>query len=259
MYRIVTLNANGIRSAHKKGLLAWFLSTGADVLCMQEVRASKDDLPKEWLEIPGYYAFLNEAQKKGYSGCALWTRDKPIEVRKGFGGEFDEEGRFVEADFGTHSVISVYFPSGTSGEDRQNAKYRFLEQFLAYIEMRRSEGKEIIFCGDLNIAHQQIDLRNWRGNQKNSGFLPEERAWMTTLLTTYGWRDVFRLLDSRPDQYTWWSHRGQARSKNVGWRIDYQIATPKLASLARSTSIYVDEKFSDHAPLIVNYDFSSFK
>lgn len=254
MYRIVTVNANGIRSAHKKGLLEWFLSTDADVLCMQEVRATFVDIPPAWRDIPGYYAYFHGADKKGYSGCALWTKQNPLAVRMSFSSEFDSEGRFVEADFGTHLVISVYFPSGTSGTERQEAKYRFLDQFLHYISVRRAEGREIVFCGDLNIAHREIDLKNWRGNLKNSGFLPEERAWMSRLLDQHDWRDVFRLLDARPDQYTWWSQRGQARAKNVGWRIDYQIATPKLGSCARATSIYVAEKFSDHAPLTVDYD-----
>ena len=257
MYRIVTVNANGIRSAHKKGLLEWFLASDADVLCMQEVRAGADDVPAVWAEIPGYHAYFHPAEKKGYSGCALWCREEPREVRTGFGGEFDAEGRFVEADFGTHIVMSAYFPSGTSGDERQAAKYRFLDQFLDYVERRRAEGREIVFCGDVNIAHKEIDLKNWKGNMKNSGFLPEERAWMTKLLSEHDWRDVFRLLDPRPDQYTWWSQRGQARAKNVGWRIDYQIATPLLASCARATSIYKDEKFSDHAPLTVDYDLGA--
>lgn len=256
MLRIVTFNANGIRSATKKGFWDWFDQQKADLLCIQELKAQENDLDDDVLHAKGYHVFMHCAQKRGYSGCALYSKVKPLDVKIGFGNEeFDAEGRYVEAEFERLVVISVYFPSGSSSDERQEAKFRFLEAFLPHLESLKAKGKEIIFCGDVNIAHKEIDLKNWKGNLKNSGFLPEERQWMTELFTRYGWVDVFRRLDARADQYTWWSQRGQARAKNVGWRIDYQIATASVASTAVSTSIYNGEKFSDHAPLIVDYEW----
>ena len=256
MFRIVTFNANGIRSAAKKGFWEWFDRQDADVLCIQELKAQEVDLDEKALHADGYHVFLHCAQKRGYSGCALYSKVKPQTVRIGFGNEeFDAEGRYVEAEFDDFVVVSVYFPSGSSSEERQVAKFRFLEVFLPHLKGLQAKGKEVVFCGDVNIAHKEIDLKNWKGNLKNSGFLPEERQWMTDLFDKHGWVDVFRCLDSRPEQYTWWSQRGQARAKNVGWRIDYQIATPKLAASSVATSIYNGEKFSDHAPLIVDYEW----
>lgn len=255
MFRIVTFNANGIRSAAKKGFWEWFDRQDADLLCIQELKAQEADLDEKVLHGNGYHVFMHCAQKRGYSGCALYSKEKPLAVRLGFGSEeFDAEGRYVEAEFDNLIVISVYFPSGSSSEERQDAKFRFLEEFLPHLKTLRERGKEIVFCGDVNIAHKEIDLKNWKGNLKNSGFLPEERQWMTNLFDIHGWVDVFRRLDARPEQYTWWSQRGQARAKNVGWRIDYQISTPALATAAVATSIYNEEKFSDHAPLIVDYE-----
>ncbi len=252
--RVMSFNANGIRSAEKKGFFEWFLTQNIDVLCVQELKAQVPDLPESIQCLPGYQAFFHCAEKKGYSGCGLWTRQAPKSVRIGFGSEeFDAEGRYVEADFGDYTVISSYFPSGTSGDERQNAKYRFLAEMLAHMDALKASGREVILCGDINIAHKEIDLKNWKGNLKNSGFLPEERAWMTALFDEHGWVDVFRRIDQRPEQYTWWSQRGQARAKNVGWRIDYEIATPGVAEKAVSTSIYSEEKFSDHAPLTIEY------
>ncbi|MBO7173475.1 MAG: exodeoxyribonuclease III [Burkholderiaceae bacterium] len=256
MLRIVTFNANGIRSAAKKGFWEWFEQQQADILCIQELKAQEADLDEKVLNAQGYHVFMHCAQKRGYSGCALYSKVKPLSVKIGFGNEeFDAEGRYVEAEFDRFVVISVYFPSGSSSEDRQEAKFRFLKAFLPHLKVLQSKGKEILFCGDVNIAHKEIDLKNWKGNLKNSGFLPEERQWMTDLFDHHGWVDVFRRLDSRADQYTWWSQRGQARAKNVGWRIDYQIATPQFAATAVATSIYNGEKFSDHAPLIVDYEW----
>ena len=256
MFRIVTFNANGIRSAAKKGFWEWFDRQDADLLCIQELKAQEADLDEKVLHADGYHAYLHCAQKRGYSGCALYSKVKPQAVRIGFGNEeFDAEGRYVEAEFDNFVVVSVYFPSGSSSEERQAAKFRFLEVFLPHLKNLQAKGKEVVFCGDVNIAHKEIDLKNWKGNLKNSGFLPEERQWMTDLFDKHGWVDVFRCLDSRPEQYTWWSQRGQARAKNVGWRIDYQIATPKLATSSVATSIYNGEKFSDHAPLIVDYEW----
>ncbi len=195
--------------------------------------------------------------KKGYSGVAMYCRGEPDAVTTGFGSqEFDQEGRFLRCDFGPLSVVSVYLPSGSSGPARQQAKFRFLGEFMPVLRELAQSGREFILCGDWNIAHQEIDLRNWRSNRKNSGFLPEERAWLTELFERAGWVDVFRRLDPRPHQYTWWSNRGQAWAKNVGWRIDYQIATPGIAAMAVQASIYKRQRFSDHAPLIIDYDFA---
>ena len=227
MFRIVTFNANGVRSALTKGFFNWFQAQNADVLCIQELKAQEKDIPAEVAGLPGYQAFFH---------CA--------------------EGRYVEAIFGDLSVISCYFPSGSSSEERQEAKFRFLASFLKHMDELRTSGRRVILCGDVNIAHKEIDLKNWKGNVKNSGFLPEERQWLTDLFVKHGWRDVFRLVDARPEQYTWWSQRGQARAKNVGWRIDYHLATENVAAAARAASIYPDEKFSDHAPLTIDYDFS---
>ncbi|WP_443743144.1 exodeoxyribonuclease III [Sutterella sp.] len=255
MLRILTFNANGIRSAAKKGFFDWFARQNADVLCVQELKAQEADLPEEIRRLPGYQGFFHCAKKKGYSGCGLWTRIAPQAVRTGWGDEeFDAEGRYVEADFGRLTVISAYFPSGSSSEERQAAKYRFLERFAPHLLSLKEAGREVVLCGDVNIAHREIDLKNWKGNLDHSGFLPEERAWLDRLFDDMGWVDVFRRLDPRPERYTWWSQRGQARAKNVGWRIDYELATPGIAALARATDIYAAEKFSDHAPLWVDYD-----
>jgi exodeoxyribonuclease-3 len=187
----------------------------------------------------------------------LYSRVQPDEVVVGFdGGEFDFEGRYVEARFGSLSVISVYFPSGSSAPERQEAKFRFLAVFLPHIAALRQAGRELLICGDVNIAHQEIDLKNWKGNLKNSGFLPEERAWLSQFLADVDLKDVYRELEPETHQYTWWSNRGQARANNVGWRIDYQLASSALAARAVRTFVFTDEKFSDHAPVVVDYDFS---
>jgi exodeoxyribonuclease-3 len=201
-------------------------------------------------------AVFHPADRKGNSGVALYAH-QPARIRTGFGSrEFDVEGRYLEADFGKLAVISIYLPSGSSSPARQEAKFRFLAEFLPHLQQLRAAGREVILCGDWNIAHRAIDLKNWRGNQKNSGFLPEERAWLTQVLDQLGFVDVFRHINKEPDQYTWWSNRGQAWAKNVGWRIDYQIATPGVAATARAATIYKNRRFSDHAPLIIDYDFA---
>jgi len=254
--RVVTLNVNGIRSAERKGLFAWLPAQKADVVCLQEVKAHEADLEQKVLAPRGFHGFFHCAEKKGYAGVALYAKKEPESVVMGFGvKEFDAEGRFLEADFGKLSVISLYLPSGSSGPHRQASKFRFLDSFLIHLKKLKNRGREIILCGDWNIAHQQIDLKNWRSNQKNSGFLPEERAWLTQVFDEVGFVDVFRTLNAKPDQYTWWSNRGQAWAKNVGWRIDYQIATPGVARTARKESIYLKQRFSDHAPLIIDYDW----
>jgi exodeoxyribonuclease-3 len=255
MLRIITLNLNGIRSAFTKGFPKWLARQRADVVCLQEVKAQEQDLGEHILAPKGFHAWFNCAQKKGYSGVALYSRTKPEKVSSGFGSrEFDPEGRFLRADYGNVSVVSVYFPSGSSSEERQQAKFRFLAEFHPVLKGLESSGRDLILCGDWNIAHKEIDLRNWRSNRKNSGFLPEERAWLSEVFDNLGWIDVFRRIDARPEQYTWWSNRGQAWAKNVGWRIDYQIATPGIAAKAKKVAIYKDKRFSDHAPLTIDYD-----
>jgi len=256
MLRIITANLNGIRSASKKGFFDWVKIQNPDILCIQELKAQEADLDDSLLAPHGYHGIFQYAQKKGYSGVGLYSKKKPDQVKIGFDdGEFDGEGRYVEARFGKLIVISAYFPSGSSAPERQEAKFRFLDIFMPHLAKLKAEGLEIVLCGDVNIAHQEIDLKNWKGNIKNSGFLPEERDWMTKLLTEIGFVDVYRFLhpNTTDDCYTWWSQRGQAYAKNVGWRIDYHIATAGIAHTAERSEIYKTEKFSDHAPLIIDY------
>jgi exodeoxyribonuclease-3 len=253
MIRVVTLNLNGIRSAARRGWIEWANAHGADVVCVQEVRAQECDLD-ETHSIDGLRAHFDCGLRKGYSGVGVYARRKPRAVRSGFGSaEFDGEGRYLELDFGAYAVVSVYVPSGSSSPERQAAKFRFLAEFQRHLRELNASGREVILCGDWNIAHREIDLKNWRSNRKNSGFLPEERAWLDELFDDVGYVDVFRRLDERAEQYTWWSNRGQAWAKNVGWRIDYQIATPGMASKARRAEIFTAARFSDHAPLTVDY------
>ena len=259
MFRIVTLNLNGIRSAADKGWLDWAAQAGADCMGVQELKAVPDQIAGRFDRVAGMDGHFYCAERKGYSGVGLYTRRAPSAVVAGFDPqEFDAEGRWVETRWDTRrrkfSVVSGYFPSGSSGEERQAAKYRFLDKVYPHL-MRLKREREFVLVGDINIAHQPIDLKNWRSNQKNSGFLPEERAWLTRLLTEGGLVDVFRTLNPNPDQYTWWSNRGQAWAKNVGWRLDYQLATPGIAALARRESIYLEQRFSDHAPVTIDYDF----
>ena len=264
MKRIISLNLNGIRSAAKKGCFNWLHKQNADVLCVQELKAQHADMTEEFLKPAGLTGYFHYAEKKGYSGAGVYSHLPALKTHIGFGSkEFDAEGRYVEARFDRIarrklpklSIVSCYFPSGSSGEHRQAAKFRFLDRMAPYLEQLGKE-REVILVGDINIAHKEIDLRNWKGNRKNSGFLPEERAWMTRLFEELGFVDVFRTLNPHPEQYTWWSNRGQAWAKNVGWRLDYHLATPKVAALARSEHIYLEQRFSDHAPLVIDYDFA---
>ena len=257
MLRVITLNLNGIRSATSKGFLGWLARQKADIVCVQELKAQAANMTAEMLAPRGLHGYFHYAEKKGYSGVGLFARRTPGRVSAGIGvHEFDAEGRYVRADFGKLSVISVYLPSGSSGEHRQQSKFRFMAEFYPHLARLAREGREFIVCGDWNIAHQEIDLRNWRGNRKNSGFLPEERAWLTRIFEELKFVDVFRRIDQRAEQYTWWSNRGQAWAKNVGWRIDYQIATPAIAACARKVKIYKDQRYSDHAPLTIDYDYA---
>lgn len=255
--RIITLNANGIRSAARKGFFNWMGRQDADILCIQETKAQMSQLNEGLYWPDGYQCYYLDAEKKGYSGVALYSRREPDELIRGLGWpDMDAEGRYLEARFGNLSVVSLYIPSGSSSEERQAVKFRFLERFLPFLRECTLSGRDYIFCGDWNIAHKPIDLKNWRSNQKNSGFLPEERAWLDIVLEQEGWVDAFRVLNQESEQYTWWSNRGQAWAKNVGWRIDYHVVSPGLRDALRATSIYRDERFSDHAPLIVDYDYS---
>ncbi|MBL8526927.1 MAG: exodeoxyribonuclease III [Burkholderiales bacterium] len=254
--RIITLNVNGIRSAARKGFFDWLAQQRAHVVCLQEVKAQADDLPDEIRQPKGFHGFFHLAGKKGYSGVALYSRPAPDRVVEGIGiADIDAEGRYLRADFGNLSVVSLYMPSGSSSPQRQVAKFNFMERFLPLLRDLHGSGREWIVCGDWNIAHREIDLKNWRANQKNSGFLPEERAWLGQVFEQLGLVDVFRRLDPKPEQYTWWSNRGQAWAKNVGWRIDYQIATPGIAARATRAVIYKAQRFSDHAPLTIDYDY----
>ena len=244
---------NGIRSAAKKGFFEWLKTQEADVVCLQETKAQEHQLDRTLHYPKGYHSYYFDAEKKGYSGVAIFSRREPDKVIKGVGC-MDSEGRYLQIDIGKLSVISLYMPSGTSGEERQDIKYKFMDCFMRVLEKMRRKQREYIICGDWNIAHKEIDLKNWRGNKKNSGFLPEERAWLDDLFGRVGFVDGFRVINDEPDQYTWWSNRGQAWDKNVGWRIDYQVVTPGLKDKVCAASIYKAQRFSDHAPLIMDYD-----
>ncbi len=252
--RIITLNCNGIRSAAGKGLFQWLPEQNADIVCLQETKAQEHQLDDEKFRPAGYHCRYYDAERKGYSGVAIYSRREPRQVIRGIGvAEFDGEGRYLEFQFDRLSVVSLYLPSGSAGPERQASKFRFLDVFLPHMKKLMRRDRQYILCGDFNIAHRQIDLKNWRSNQKNSGFLPEERAWLDRVFGELGWVDTFREVDPRPEQYTWWSNRGESWTKNVGWRIDYQIASPQLKGAARAATIVKDRRFSDHAPLVMDY------
>lgn len=255
--RILTLNVNGIRAAARKGMFRWLVRQRADVICLQEIRAQRWQLEDSVYRPGKYHCHYVDAERKGYSGVAIMSRQRPDRVITALGWPgFDAEARYVEAQFGDLSVISLYVPSGTSGEARQAVKMEFLDKLERQLRKWQRDCGEFLICGDFNIAHKPIDLKNWRSNQKNSGFLPEERAWMDALFGRLGYVDAFRRVDPRPERYTWWSNRGRAWEKNVGWRLDYQVATPVVARTVQSARIYTRARFSDHAPLIMDYDWS---
>ncbi len=262
LFKLTSLNLNGIRSATSKGLADWVAATAPDCMAVQELKAQAPDVAGKFEQLAGLQGYFQYAVKKGYSGVGLYTRHEPSDVVVGMEHPgFDDEGRYVELRFDTpmrkFSLISSYFPSGSSGEERQQAKFRFLDLIYPHLHSLKA-GRDYVLCGDVNIAHREIDLKNWKGNLKNSGFLPEERAWMSKLLDEAGLVDVYRHLHPEEGEgsYTWWSNRGQARAKNVGWRIDYQLASPALAEHARRASIYKEQWFSDHAPLTIEYDWT---
>jgi exodeoxyribonuclease-3 len=257
--RIITANLNGIRSAASKGFFDWLSGQRADVICLQELKAQAADLTEIMRTPPGYRGHFHYAEKKGYSGVGIYCRREPDRLVEGLGiADIDAEGRYLQADFGKLSVVSVYLPSGSSGPERQTAKFSFMERFYPHLQALAKSGREVVLCGDWNIAHRAIDLKNWKSNQKNSGFLPEEREWIGKVFDEAGWVDVYRRLhpETTGESYTWWSNRGQAWLKNVGWRLDYQIATPGIAARAKLASIYKEQRFSDHAPLTVDYDMA---
>jgi exodeoxyribonuclease-3 len=253
--KVITINVCGIRASEKKGLFEWLRKVKADFICMQETRALEEQISEENFLIKGYSRYLNVAEKKGYSGVAIYTKHKPLKIQTSFSKSvFESEGRFILADYKDYSIASVYFPSGSSGEIRQNLKYEFMSHFEKFVKNQIKKKKRLIICGDYNIAHTKDDIKNWKSNQNNSGFLPEEREWMTRLINKIGLKDAFRIKCKKTDVYTWWSNRGNAYNNNVGWRIDYQMITDNFSDKVKSVSVYKDNKFSDHAPLIINYD-----
>ncbi|MFT5139091.1 MAG: exodeoxyribonuclease-3 [Lysobacterales bacterium] len=254
--RIITVNTNGIRAAARKGFFDWLKKQNADVVCIQETKAQLDQLSDPVFSPAGYSCYYHDAVKKGYSGTALYCRTEPDRIHFGIDWDvMDSEGRWLRADFGDLSVISLYLPSGSSKEERQQIKFQCMDYLQPKLKEMAGDGRHYVICGDWNIAHKKIDIKNWRGNQKSSGFLPEERDWMSELFGDVGWKDTFRCVEPGEEQYTWWSNRGQAWANNTGWRLDYHVATPALADSARSVEIYKAERFSDHAPLIIDYDF----
>ncbi len=258
MVRIITANLNGIRSASSKGFYQWLQTQNADFICLQELKAQAADMTAAMLQPEGLFGYFHYAEKKGYSGVGIYCKKPADKVIEGLGhADIDSEGRYLEVQFGNLSVISLYLPSGSSSEERQAIKYTVMDRFYPHLAALKAGGRDVVICGDWNIAHREKDLKNWRGNQKNSGFLPEERAWMTRVFEELSWVDIYRRInpDTTDECYTWWSNRGQAWAKNVGWRIDYQIATPDIAGKAVLTTVYKDQRFSDHAPLIVDYEF----
>lgn len=255
--KIITANVNGIRAAARKGFFDWLNRVQADVVCIQETKAQKHQLEDAIYQPEGYHCYYHDAEKKGYSGVAIYAKHKPDNIIIGMGEpEFDAEGRYIEVQLGNLSVVSLYMPSGSSSDERQQAKYRCMDFMMTKLQEMKVSGRDYIVCGDWNIAHKNEDIRNWKGNQQNSGFLPEERAWLDQLFDEVGFVDAFRELEQEEHQYTWWSNRGQARANNVGWRIDYHVLSPTLQGKVLATEIYRDESFSDHAPLIIDYDYT---
>ena len=256
--KLLSWNVNGIRAASRSGFLDWFSQQQADIVCVQETKAHPDQLSPEILHPLNYHSYWHSAQKAGYSGVATFSKVEPLRVQMGLGiSEIDAEGRVLLTEFPHFVLLNTYFPNSQRDHARLGFKLSFCAAILQFCEKWRSQGKNVVICGDFNIAHQEIDLKNWKGNLKNSGFLPEERAWLTNLFNKVGYVDVYRALEPEATEscYTWWSNRGQAYAKNVGWRIDYHISTPGIGSTAKKTAVYKDERFSDHAPLTVDYDW----
>ena len=253
--RIISFNANGLRSAASKGFFAWFTKQKADLLCVQETKAQAHQLEDALFRPRGYKAWFRDASiRKGYSGVAIYAKQEPDDVRTALGWpEFDEEGRYIEARFGKLSVVSLYLPSGSSKQERQQFKFKSMDWIEPIFSEWRTSGRDYVLCGDWNIAHTAKDIRNARSNEKNSGYLPEERAWLSKLFDQHGWVDSYRHLHPDGQDYTWWSQRGAARANNVGWRIDYQVVSPGLRERLKACAISSEPRFSDHAPYVVDF------
>lgn len=255
--RIITANVNGIRAANKKGFFEWLVKQKADVVCIQETKAQESQLDDPVFHPKGYYCYYFDAVKKGYSGVALYCKTKPDKVIRGLGWDHcDTEGRYIQADFGKLSIASLYLPSGSSSEERHNNKLDFMDRLMDVLKGFRRKKREYIICGDWNIIHKEIDIKNFKPNLKNSGVTQVEREWLDELFDARGYIDSFREINTKAEEYTWWSNRGQARANNVGWRIDYQVATPIVGVTAKKTSTYKKIWFSDHAPLTIDYDYT---
>jgi exodeoxyribonuclease-3 len=255
MKRIITANVNGIRAAERKGFFQWMETQGADVVCVQEIKAQEDQLDDKFYP-KGVHTYYKPAERKGYSGTGLYCKQKPDQVIFSPWEDFDFEGRFIQADFGNLSVISIYIPSGSAKQERQDYKMAFMvKRFMPYLEALQKDGREYIICGDINIVHKKIDIKNFNGNKNRSGCLPEERAWLDQLFGEVGFIDAFREINQEANQYTWWSNRGQAWANNTGWRIDYHILSANLKDTPQRVEVYKEERFSDHSPLIIDYDF----
>jgi exodeoxyribonuclease-3 len=256
VFRVITANLNGIRAAARKGFFRWMPAQAPDVVCLQETKAQEHQIPPEALDFPAFSTAFVDAQKKGYSGVAIYAKRKPDQIQRGLGiEEYDAEGRFVRMDFGDLTIASLYVPSGTSGPARQAVKEAFLDRFIAILAQMKNEGRRIIVCGDYNIAHREIDVFDPKSCARTTGFLPQERAWFDDVIERVGWVDAFRAVNNEPRQYSWWSNFPGAWERNLGWRIDYQLVTPNVAPAIRAASIYRDERFSDHAPVTIDYDF----
>ena len=255
--RVITFNVNGIRAAARKGMFEWLKDQDADVVCLQETKAQMAHLEGAIFRPEGYHCHFVDAQKKGYSGVGIYSKKKPDNVITQMGWDLaDNEGRYIQADFGDLSVISIYLPSGSSGDIRQEVKFDLMAYYENILKKQISDGRRYIICGDWNIVHKEIDIKNFKPNRKNSGCLPEERAWLDKLFDDVGFVDAFRVVNKDANEYTWWSNRGQARANNVGWRIDYQVVTPNLKAHVKGASVYKDSWYSDHAPLIIDYDIT---
>ncbi|MDF1760953.1 MAG: exodeoxyribonuclease III [Coxiellaceae bacterium] len=253
--KVISANVNGIRAAGRKGFFDWLDNQKADFVCLQETKAQMQHLLDDLYRPQGYHCYFHDAEKKGYSGVGIYCRNEPDRVTYGLGWDaVDTEGRYVQVDYKGLSVVSIYLPSGSSGDIRQDVKYDFMDRYLDVLKKQRRQKREFIICGDWNIVHKEIDIKNWKSNQKNSGCLPEEREWLDEVFDKVGFVDAFRQVNQQPHQYTWWSNRGQARANNVGWRIDYQVISPGLKDRVKTAEVYKDSWFSDHAPLIMTYD-----
>ncbi len=247
--RILSWNVNGLRAVYKKGFLEWFLKEKPDILCAQETKAAEEQLPSDLRDVEGYHSYFSSAERRGYSGVALYTKWKPEGIGSGFGVErFDNEGRVLIADYKSFILFNIYFPNGGASEERLQYKMEFYDCFLDYVDELRVKGRKVLICGDFNTAHNEIDLAHPKENEKVSGFLPEERAWIDKFVS-HGYIDTFRIFNKDPGQYTWWDYRTRARERNVGWRIDYFFASENFTKNVKSSYILPDIIGSDHCPI----------